>query len=165
MLSRGTHSLLTERRLGPGACGAAVLGQRRSELPARGDAEFGEHVARVPLDGARADEQLRADLRVRQALAGLALIMALTAALPARTLTLEVAPVRVNLIAAGLADTPLPASLPGDRIDERREQLGATLPIGRVLSRADIATLALHLMTNTAITGATFDIDGGQQLI
>jgi hypothetical protein len=28
-----------------------------------------------------------------------------------------------------------------------------------------IAALAIHLMTNTAITGATFDIDGGQQLV
>ena len=92
---------------------------------------------------------------------------ALTAALPAltRTLALEVAPVRVNLIAAGFVDTPLSASLLGDRIDERREQLRATLPIGRVVGPADIAALAVHLMTNTAITGATFDIDGGQQLV
>jgi NAD(P)-dependent dehydrogenase (short-subunit alcohol dehydrogenase family) len=30
---------------------------------------------------------------------------------------------------------------------------------------ADIARLAVHLMTNTAVTGATFDIDGGQQLV
>ena len=29
----------------------------------------------------------------------------------------------------------------------------------------DIAALAVHLMTNTAVTGATFDIDGGQQLV
>ena len=29
----------------------------------------------------------------------------------------------------------------------------------------DIAALAVHLMTNTAITGATLDIDGGQQLV
>jgi hypothetical protein len=27
------------------------------------------------------------------------------------------------------------------------------------------ADLAVHLMANTAITGATFDIDGGQQLV
>ena len=26
-----------------------------------------------------------------------------------------------------------------------------------------IGALALHLMTNTAVTGATFDIDGGRQ--
>jgi hypothetical protein len=30
---------------------------------------------------------------------------------------------------------------------------------------ADIASLAVHLMTTTALTGGTYDIDGGQQLI
>jgi hypothetical protein len=34
-----------------------------------------------------------------------------------------------------------------------------------VVGPADIAALAVHLMVNTALTGATFDIDGGQQLI
>jgi NAD(P)-dependent dehydrogenase (short-subunit alcohol dehydrogenase family) len=103
----------------------------------------------------------------RRTAAGLAFIAALTAALPAmtRTLALEVAPVRVNLIAAGFVDTPLSASLLGDQIDERRAQLRTKLPIGRVVGPADIAALAIHLMTNTAITGATFDIDGGQQLL
>ena len=103
----------------------------------------------------------------RRTAPGRSFTAALTAALPAltRTLALEVAPVRVNLIAAGFAGTPLSASLLGDRIDERREQLRATLPIGRVVGPADIAALAVHLMTNTAITGATFDIDGGQQLV
>jgi NAD(P)-dependent dehydrogenase (short-subunit alcohol dehydrogenase family) len=92
---------------------------------------------------------------------------ALTAALPAvtRNLALEVAPVRVNLIAAGFVDTPLSALLLGDELEARREQLRTTLPIGRVVGPADIAALAVHLMTNTAVTGATFDIDGGQQLI
>jgi NAD(P)-dependent dehydrogenase (short-subunit alcohol dehydrogenase family) len=103
----------------------------------------------------------------RRPAAGRALSAALTAALPAmtRTLALQVAPVRVNLIAAGFVDTPSSASSLGDRIDERRQQLRSTLPIGRVVGPADIAALAVHLMTNTAITGATFDIDGGQQLI
>jgi NAD(P)-dependent dehydrogenase (short-subunit alcohol dehydrogenase family) len=40
-----------------------------------------------------------------------------------------------------------------------------TLPIRRVVDPADVAALAVHLMTNTAVTGATFDIDGGQQLV
>ena len=44
-------------------------------------------------------------------------------------------------------------------------RLGATLPIGRVVGPTDIAALAVHLMTNNAVTGATFDIDGGQQLV
>ena len=82
-----------------------------------------------------------------------------------QSLALQIAPVRVNAIAAGFVNTPSSASLPGDEIDERREQLRTTLPIGRVLGPADIAAPAVHLMTNTAITGATFDIDGGQRLL
>jgi NAD(P)-dependent dehydrogenase (short-subunit alcohol dehydrogenase family) len=102
----------------------------------------------------------------RRPVAG-ALIAALTAAMPALTkaLALEVAPVRVNLIAAGFVDTPLSASLLGNQLDARREQLRATLPIRRVVGPADVAALAVHLMTNTALTGGTYDIDGGQQLV
>ena len=89
------------------------------------------------------------------------------AALPplTATLALEIAPIRVNLIAAGFVDTPLSATLLGDGLDKRRAELRSTLPIGRVVGPADIAALAVHLMTNTAITGATYDIDGGQQYV
>jgi NAD(P)-dependent dehydrogenase (short-subunit alcohol dehydrogenase family) len=82
----------------------------------------------------------------RHTAAGRALGAALTAALPAMTksLALEVAPVRINLITAGLPGTPRPA--------------------GRGAGPADIAALAVRLMVNTAVTGATFDIDCGQQL-
>ena len=89
-----------------------------------------------------------------------------TAALQAliANLALEIAPIRVNLIAPGFVDTPLSASLLGDELDARREELRSTLPIGRVVGPEDVAALAVHLMTNTALTGATYDIDGGQQL-
>ena len=98
---------------------------------------------------------------------GLALASAVTAALPAlvASLALELAPVRVNLIAAGFVDTPLSASLLGDQLDDRRKQLRATLPIRRVVGPSDVAALAVHIMTNTALTGATYDVDGGQQLV
>ncbi len=90
-----------------------------------------------------------------------------TAVLPpfVAALALEVAPVRVNLIAAGFVDTALSASVLGDGLEQRREQLRATLPIGRVVEPADVAALAVHLMINTAVTGATFDIDGGAQFV
>jgi NAD(P)-dependent dehydrogenase (short-subunit alcohol dehydrogenase family) len=98
---------------------------------------------------------------------GVGLSSAMTAALPALTasLALEIAPVRVNLIAAGFVDTPLSASLLGDQLEERRNALRATLPIGRVVGAADVAALAVHIMANTALPGATYDIDGGQQLL
>ena len=103
----------------------------------------------------------------RRTAPGFYFLSALTAALPAMTknLALELAPIRVNLIAAGFVDTPLSATLLGDQLDARREQLRTTLPIGRVVGPADIAALAIHIMTNSALTGATFDIDGGQQLV
>src|SRR5262249_20374170 len=103
----------------------------------------------------------------RRTAVGLTFISALTAALPAMTknLALELAPIRVNLIAAGFVDTPLSATILRDQLDARREQLRATLPIRRVVGPADIAALAVHLMGNTAVTGATYDIDGGQQLV
>ena len=98
---------------------------------------------------------------------GLGIASAATATLPpfAAALALELAPVRVNLIAAGFVDTPLSASLLGDQLEKRRSELRATLPIGRVVTPADVAALAVHIMTNTALTGATYDIDGGQQFI
>ena len=99
--------------------------------------------------------------------AGLSLVSGLNAALPALTKTLarEIAPVRVNLIVPGFVDTPLSAAILDDRLNGRREQLRTMLPIRRVVGAADVAALAVHLMTNTAVTGATFEIDGGQQLV
>jgi len=103
----------------------------------------------------------------RRAAIGMSIAGAGTAALPAliANLALEIAPVRVNLIAAGFVDTPLSAELLGDQLEQRRNQLRTTLPIGRVVGPADVAALAVHIMTNTALTGATYDVDGGQQFV
>jgi NAD(P)-dependent dehydrogenase (short-subunit alcohol dehydrogenase family) len=95
------------------------------------------------------------------------IVSIVAAALPAliANLAIELAPIRVNLIAAGFVDTPLSASLVGDELDKHLDELRATLPIRRVVGPADVAALAVHLMSNTALTGATYDIDGGQQLV
>jgi NAD(P)-dependent dehydrogenase (short-subunit alcohol dehydrogenase family) len=102
----------------------------------------------------------------RRPAVGIGITALLTVGLPAlaANLALELAPVRVNVIAAGFVDTPLSASLLGAGLDERRENLRTTLPIRRVVTPRDVAALAVHVMVNTALTGATFDIDGGQQL-
>jgi NAD(P)-dependent dehydrogenase (short-subunit alcohol dehydrogenase family) len=98
---------------------------------------------------------------------GLAIASTATVALPTliASLALELAPIRVNLIAAGFVDTGLSASILGANLDKRRDELRATLPIRRVVTPSDVAALAVHLMSNTALTGATYDIDGGQQLV
>jgi NAD(P)-dependent dehydrogenase (short-subunit alcohol dehydrogenase family) len=103
----------------------------------------------------------------RRPAVGLTVGGTLTVGSPALTanLALEIAPIRVNLVAAGFVDTPLSASLLGDQLEARRTELRETLPIGRVVGPEDVAALVIHLMTNTALTGATFDIDGGQQLV
>ena len=98
---------------------------------------------------------------------GHGIVSTICAAHPALTanLALELAPIRVNLIAPGFVDTPLSAELLGDELDNRRQQLRDTLPIRRVVGPADVAALAVHIMVNTALTGATYDIDGGQQFV
>jgi NAD(P)-dependent dehydrogenase (short-subunit alcohol dehydrogenase family) len=103
----------------------------------------------------------------RQISRDLGIASAAIAALPpfCAALALELAPIRVNLIAAGFVDTPLSASLLGGQLEARRKELRATLPIGRVVVPADVAALAVHIMSNTALTGATYDIDGGQQFV
>jgi NAD(P)-dependent dehydrogenase (short-subunit alcohol dehydrogenase family) len=105
----------------------------------------------------------------RRPVPGLAVTGAMNAAAETlvRGLAVEVAPVRVNLIAAGFVDTPMSAKVFGDEegLEARRAELKRTLPIRRVVRPEDVAWAALHLMTNTAITRVTLDLDGGQNLV
>jgi NAD(P)-dependent dehydrogenase (short-subunit alcohol dehydrogenase family) len=70
---------------------------------------------------------------------GTGIVSTATAAFPALTasLALELAPIRVNLIAAGFVDTRLSATILGDALEQRRAELRATLPIRRVVGPAD----------------------------
>jgi NAD(P)-dependent dehydrogenase (short-subunit alcohol dehydrogenase family) len=69
----------------------------------------------------------------------------------------------VNLIAVGFVDTPLSATLLGDGLEARREELHATLPIARVVGPADIAAAVALLMSDDAtwITAQVISVDGG----
>ena len=94
------------------------------------------------------------------------LVSAANVAMPAlaRSVARELAPIRVNVVAPGFVDRACSDASLGEALDPHREQLRPTLPGGRLVS-PDVAALAIDLMTNTAVTGGTFDIDGGQQLI
>src|SRR5207302_1736692 len=154
-LTRG-GTMTAESTIAPGRHAPELLGQ--TVVVIGGSAGIGfETARRAREEGADVILTARDPDRVQRAGhelgASLAFISALTAALPALTknLALELAPIRVNLIAAGFVDTPLSAALLGDQLDARREQLRTTLPIRRVVGPADIAALAVHLMTNTAV--------------
>jgi hypothetical protein len=67
------------------------------------------------------------------------------------------------MIAAGFVDTPPWASVLGDDLDKRRDELRATQPIPS--SDRLVAAPAVHIISDIALTGATYDIDGGQQLV
>lgn len=82
----------------------------------------------------------------------------------AETLALELAPVRVNVIAPGFVPTPLTERMLSDHLPARVSELQQSLPTRRVTEPNDIASLILQVMINPAITGAVIPIDGGQIL-
>ena len=80
-------------------------------------------------------------------------------------LAIERAPPRVNMIAAGFVDTPMSASLLGDGARHAGITSSPGCPYEGSSPPRHVAALGVHLMSNTALTGAVYDIDGGQQLI
>ncbi|XOV88002.1 MAG: SDR family NAD(P)-dependent oxidoreductase [Pseudomonadota bacterium] len=80
-----------------------------------------------------------------------------------RALALELAPRRVNVVAPGIIDTGMFERL-GDNKPAALAQMGKNVPLGRVGQSDEVAGAILHTMTNTYMTGATLDVDGGSLL-
>jgi NAD(P)-dependent dehydrogenase (short-subunit alcohol dehydrogenase family) len=82
-----------------------------------------------------------------------------------RTLSLEIAPLRANVIRPGRTDTPWFRSFigapPGAAGDTHLSAAGADVPIGRVATADEAAAAVLFAMSNPALTGAVIAIDGG----
>ena len=83
----------------------------------------------------------------------------------ARSLAVDLAPIRVNVIAPGLIDTPLVAQVMGERTGAVMKDAASRLPVRRVGRPEDIADAALFLMKNGYVTGITLTVDGGRLLI
>jgi NAD(P)-dependent dehydrogenase (short-subunit alcohol dehydrogenase family) len=79
----------------------------------------------------------------------------------AKGLALELAPIRVNALAAGIIDTPLW----GDFRDEAEQDASKTLPVKRMGSAQEVAQAVILLMTNGFITGEILHVDGGGRLV
>ena len=79
----------------------------------------------------------------------------------ARSLALELAPVRVNCVSPGIIDTPIRAAMPEAARREMLTKTAASLPVGRVGVCEDIARQILAFMTIGFATGSIVYIDGG----
>lgn len=100
-----------------------------------------------------------------QPFAGGSVISAAVAAVEAlaRALTLELAPIRVNIVRPGAVDTPLlRRAVPN--LDELRAKMATSVPAGRIGTSEDIAEGVIFLMTSSYVTGAVLQIDGGASL-
>lgn len=95
---------------------------------------------------------------------GGAMISAVNAAVEAlaSTLALELAPLRVNTVAPGLADTPAwDELLPQGARDTALAQAAARVPLKRVASPGEIADAVVFLLTGEYATGSVVFVDGG----
>ncbi len=81
-----------------------------------------------------------------------------------RALTVELAPLRVNVICPGLVDTPAYAKMPADQREAMFQQVAQSLPVGRIGRPEDIAQAVLFLMNASFATGTILVVDGGATL-
>jgi NAD(P)-dependent dehydrogenase (short-subunit alcohol dehydrogenase family) len=79
----------------------------------------------------------------------------------ARTLALDLAPVRVNAVAPGWIDTPRLDRSFGAEKASRIEAIARDLPGKRIGDPHEVAAAVLLLMTNSYINGEVLHIDGG----
>lgn len=78
----------------------------------------------------------------------------------ARSLAVDLAPIRVNTIQPGLVDTPFLDVL-GDKREAIITEYSRRLPVKRPGRPEEIADAVLFLMKNGFVTGITLTIDGG----
>ena len=83
----------------------------------------------------------------------------------AKTLALELAPVRVNIVAPCLVKTDLWNSMDEEQRNGLFESTAAALPVGYVAGAADIAPAYVHCMLQHYLTGQQIVVDGGYTLL
>ena len=81
-----------------------------------------------------------------------------------RTLAVELAPVRVNVVSPGIVATPTWDGMPADDRDAMFERLSGSLPVGRVGTADELAEAIWLLLTNGFVTGSVLHVDGGHRL-
>jgi NAD(P)-dependent dehydrogenase (short-subunit alcohol dehydrogenase family) len=94
---------------------------------------------------------------------GMAVLAAVNGAIATlgRSLALELAPIRVNVVAPGVVDTAVWDSLPEAEYNAMIVGMQQSLPARHVGTADDIAQSVLYLMTNSYTTGVVLTVDGG----
>jgi NAD(P)-dependent dehydrogenase (short-subunit alcohol dehydrogenase family) len=82
-----------------------------------------------------------------------------------RQLALELAPVRVNLVAPGVTRSPLWAGMSREDLRAMYDGLAATLPVGRVGEPCNVALAYVSAMAQPMATGTPILVDGGAVLV
>jgi NAD(P)-dependent dehydrogenase (short-subunit alcohol dehydrogenase family) len=98
---------------------------------------------------------------------GTALIAAVDGALAAfcRSLAIELAPIRVNVMAPGVVETLMWEGVPAQQRQAFFATISEQLPVKRMGTLEDMADAVLYLMQSSFITGTILHVDGGHQLI
>ncbi|MEH7502733.1 SDR family oxidoreductase [Neobacillus drentensis] len=82
-----------------------------------------------------------------------------------RGLSIDLAPIRVNVVSPGIVDTPIFAGMPDDQRQELFNGIAQQLPVGRIAQPQDIAESYVYLAKNGFTTGTVVLINGGAHLI
>lgn len=79
----------------------------------------------------------------------------------AKSLAVELAPLRVNVVAPGVVRSPLWSEIPEAEREDMYTAASSGLPLGRVAEVEDVAKAYIQLMDQDYATGVTSVIDGG----
>ncbi|MBU8919233.1 SDR family oxidoreductase [Bacillus sp. FJAT-29953] len=82
-----------------------------------------------------------------------------------RGLSVDLAPIRVNVVSPGIVDTPIYAGMPDDQRKALFNGIAQQLPVGRIAKPEDIAETYVYLAKNGFTTGTAVLIDGGAHLV
>lgn len=98
---------------------------------------------------------------------GAALVAAVNGAIVSlgRALAMELAPIRVNIVAPGVTDTPGWSHMSDGERHAFFDAVAGGLPVRRIGRPEDIARAVLFLLTNTYTTATTLHVDGGARSV
>jgi NAD(P)-dependent dehydrogenase (short-subunit alcohol dehydrogenase family) len=82
----------------------------------------------------------------------------------ARSLALELGPIRVNAVSPGVIDTGAWDALGPEGRDRYFAEITQRNPVGRIGTVEDVTSAVLFALTNTFLTGQTLHVDGGEVL-